>query len=119
MSTPSNMFTATIDTAVTTRISASPLWLRHSAATWRNGISFQPACTRMPASAGSGISASAEGSAAANSSSHTPCSTRDALVFAPALTLAELRTITAVIGSAPSRPQTVLPAPWAIISLSY
>ena len=119
MRTPSNMFTATIDTAVTTRISASPRCPRHSVAICRNGISFQPAWTRMPASAGSGMRASADGSSAANSSSQTPCSTREALVFAPAATFAELRTITAVIGSAPSTPHTALPAPCAISSLSY
>ena len=62
--------------------------------------------------------ASAAGSSATNSSSHTPCSTREALVRAPACTFAELRTMTAVIGSAPSAPHTVLPAPCAISSLS-
>ena len=34
-------------------------------------------------------------------------------VRAPAWTLAELRTMTCVMGSPPSRPETVLPTPWA------
>ena len=38
---------------------------------------------------------------------------------APAWTLALLRTITPVIGSAPSRPHRALPTPWAISSRSY
>ncbi len=35
----------------------------------------------------------------------------DSRVRAPACTLAELRTITPVIGSAPSTPQSMLPTP--------
>ena len=40
-------------------------------------------------------------------------------LVAPACTLAELRTMTPVIGKAPSSPQTMLPTPWARNSLSY
>ena len=42
----------------------------------------------------------------------------DARVFAPAATLAELRTITPVIGSPPTAPETILAAPCPISSLS-
>ncbi len=59
------------------------------------------------------------GSTAANSSSQTPCRMADARVLAPASTLAVERTITPVIGSAPSRPQMKLPTPCATSSLSY
>ncbi len=113
------MLTATIDNAVTTRISASPRCSRHSDTISRTGMSLAPACTRMPARAGIGMYARTSGSSAANSSSHTPCITRDAFVRAPACTLAALRTITAVIGSAPRIPHSALPAPWATNSLSY
>src|SRR5690349_21104090 len=40
----------------------------------------------------------------------------DNRVFPPALTLAELRTITAVIGKPPIRGDTTLPTPWATSS---
>ncbi len=40
-----------------------------------------------------------------------PCSTRETLVWAPACTFAALRTITAVIGSAPSAPHTAFRHP--------
>ena len=56
--------TATIAMAVTTRISASPRCSRHSDAIVRSGMSFQPAWTRMPARAGSGMSSRADGSSA-------------------------------------------------------
>lgn len=60
----------------------------------------------MPARQDSGITPSADGSSAANNNSHTPCSTLDALLRAPAWTLAALRTMTAVRGSEPSAPHT-------------
>jgi hypothetical protein len=46
-----------------------------------------------------------------------PCKTVDMRVFAPACTLAELRTITPVIGSAPNTPHRKLPTPCARSSL--
>ncbi len=118
MSTPSNMLVTTIATAVPISTTASPRCSRHNGTMSRTGMSLQPACTSTPASAASGTTSSAAGNAAANSSSHAPCSTRDAFVRAPARTFAALRTITAVIGSAPSSPHTALPAPCAISSLS-
>ena len=48
-----------------------------------------------------------------NTSSQTPCRTADSRVFAPAWMLAELRTMTPVIGSAPRQPQSMLPIPCA------
>ena len=42
---------------------------------------------------------------------HSPCRTADARVLAPALTLAELRTITPVMGSPPIAPDTIFALP--------
>ena len=42
----------------------------------------------------------------------------DSRVLPPALTLADERTITPVMGSAPTQPQSMLPMPWAVSSLS-
>ena len=39
------------------------------------------------------------------------------LLIPPAFTLAELRTITAVTGIPPNKPETVFPTPWASNSL--
>jgi len=48
----------------------------------------------------------------------TPWKTADQRVAPPALMLAEERTMTPVMGSPPSRPETRFPAPWAESSLS-
>jgi hypothetical protein len=117
-STPSNRFPATMATAVTTSTTASPRCSRHSTPNSLTGTSLHPACTSSPASAATGSTPSTPGSTAVKTSSHTPCSTRDTFVRAPACTFAALRTITAVIGSAPSTPHTAFPAPCAISSRS-
>ena len=105
--------------AVTPRITASPRCSRHSCGSCRTGTSFAPACTSTAASAASGTMPERRGEQ--RGEQQQPDAVQDrgrALVRAPACTLAALRTITAVIGSAPSIPQTVLPAPCAISSLS-
>lgn len=115
--TPSKRFVTRTASAVMARITASPRCSRHSGRSSLTGTSLQPACTRTPASAASGMMPIAAGSSAANSSSHRPCRIRESEVRAPAWTLAALRTMTAVIGSAPSAPQTVFPTPCAMSSL--
>ena len=49
--------------------------------------------------------------------SKIPCIMLDSFDFAPALTLAELRTITDVTGRPPNMPDTILPTPCAFNSL--
>lgn len=117
-STPSNRFPATMATAVTPSTTTSPRCPRHSTRTSRTGTSLQPACTSSPASAATGMTPRTPGTTAVKTSSHTPCSTREAFVRAPACTFAALRTITAVIGSAPRAPHTAFPAPCAMSSRS-
>jgi hypothetical protein len=50
------------------------------------------------------------------SSSHKPCVIEESLVRAPASALAELRTMTAVMGSPPTSPLRKFPVPCAISS---
>ena len=117
ISVPMSRSVPTIMTAVRISTAASERCVRTISTTLFSSSSFQPAWISSAASTAVGMNPSTPGSAITNSSSHTPCSTRDSLVFAPARTLAPERTITAVIGSAPSTPQTALPAPCAMSSL--
>ena len=50
------------------------------------------------------------------SKSQNPCAKEESLVFPPASALAELLTITAVMGIPPSIPLKKFPVPWAISS---
>ena len=61
---------------------------------------------------------STQGSRLTKPSSQTPCRIAEARVRAPAWTLAALRTMTPVMGRAPSRPQSMLPTPCAASSRS-
>lgn len=91
---------------------------RHNTPTSRTGTNPHPAQTSSPANAATGITPSTPGRTTAKPSSHTPCSTRDTFVRAPASIFAALRTITAVIGNAPSTPHTAFPTPCATNSRS-
>ncbi|MNT71380.1 hypothetical protein D3C72_2098590 [compost metagenome] len=72
----------------------------------------------MAAKLASGMLLSSSANSNALSSNSTPCSKIDTRLRAPACTLAELRTITAVIGKPPSSPLMQLPTPCARSSLS-
>ncbi len=65
--------------------------------------------TSTAAKLATGIDRSMNPNSPTNTSSHTPCRIAEARVVPPACTLAALRTITPVIGSAPNKPHTVLP----------
>lgn len=73
----------------------------------------------MAARAAVGMSLRRPGASKTNPNSQTPWNTADQRVRAPARTFAELRTITPVMGSAPSVPQIAFPTPWAVNSRSY
>ena len=75
--------------------------------------------TRIPARLARGISRSTNGITTTQPSSQAPCKIVDNRVFAPASTLALLRTMTPVIGSTPRQPQIRLPMPCAASSRSY
>ncbi|MNF13908.1 hypothetical protein D3C80_2159150 [compost metagenome] len=70
-----------------------------------------PVYTSTPARLATGICCSTLLSTTTKASSQTPCRIADRRVRAPAWTLAELRTITPVIGNAPNTPQSMLPKP--------
>ena len=77
-----------------------------------------PTTTSNPASTAAGIRSISPTNSSENTSTHTPWSTAERRLTAPAATLVELRTITPLIGSPPSRPETALAAPWPISSRS-
>ena len=54
---------------------------------------------------------------ATHNNNNKPCMMVDDFVFAPALALAEVLTITEVIGNPPINPETMFPTPWAFNSL--
>ncbi len=85
---------------------------------WARLTSRRPTTTSTAASAASGIASSSPAQNSTTSAIHTPCRTVEARLRAPAATLAELRTMTPVTGRPPSRPETVLAAPWATSSRS-
>ena len=71
-----------------------------------------------PASAALGICSTSPANGRANSRIQNPCRIVEALVFAPALTLAALRTITPAMGRPPMAPDTMFEAPCPISSRS-
>ncbi|MCY1182561.1 hypothetical protein D9M73_231260 [compost metagenome] len=73
--------------------------------------SLTPVNTNTPAKLATGICCSTLLSATTKASNHKPWKIAEARVCAPAWTLAELRTITPVIGRAPSTPHSMLPMP--------
>ena len=79
---------------------------------WLSLTSWTPMTISRPASAAIGICSARPAKGSANTSTHTPCMMAEARVRAPELTLAELRTITPVMGSPPIVPETTLAAPW-------
>ncbi len=83
----------------------------------RDGFaSLYPTINRMAARQASGILLSRPGIRPAVIKSRNPCTIADVLVLAPAATLAELLTITAVTGSPPIKPLTILARPCALSS---
>ncbi|COY85470.1 Uncharacterised protein [Mycobacterium tuberculosis] len=78
--------------------------------------SWAPITMSRPASAALGISSTRLVNSDANSRIHTPCRIVDIRVRAPAATLAELRTMTPVMGSPPSNPDTTFALPCPTIS---
>jgi hypothetical protein len=77
---------------------------------------YNPVNNRIAARQDSGIILIKPGISNNDTKSISPCTMALTLVRAPALTLADERTITAVIGKPPSKPLTKLPAPCATSS---
>ena len=92
--------------------------MRRAVRMWEIFTSWTPITMSRPASAEVGIFSTRPESATEKRSSHTPCRTADQRVRAPAATLVALRTMTPVTGRPPSRPETVLAAPWPTSSRS-
>ncbi|CAM5478978.1 hypothetical protein SCALM49S_09004 [Streptomyces californicus] len=118
-STPMNMSVRMIASAVAVRTTASPRCSRQSGRMVVTGMSFAPAWDEDSGAGGHGDQPERGGEQGREQQEPHPVQDADALVRAPACTLAALRTMTAVMGSAPTRPQRVLPAPWAMSSLLY
>ena len=68
------------------------------------------------ASEASGIKLSTDGISATQNSNKNPWSIADIFVFAPAFTLADVLTITDVIGNPPISPEKIFPTPCAFNS---
>ncbi|MNV88119.1 hypothetical protein D3C71_1822960 [compost metagenome] len=75
-----------------------------------------PVWRRIAAKQAKGIIFSIVGIASIATNSHIPCMIADCLVFPPALTFADERTITDVKGRPPRSPLVMLPIPCATSS---
>src|SRR5688500_6743836 len=82
----------------------------------------KPIIIRIAARQAIGILFSRKGMLTTATSRNTPCAIADSFDFAPAATLADVLTITDVIGKPPTRPDNILPIPCAfnsVLALEY